>query len=782
MKTPEEVLAALWRLVASPWVRLWRKLRASVRAVVKVLVCAPTLLLASSSPAFADSSSPAALAWIRILDSTGVGIWQYQMSLDNGGATSPGKLLWSSVVEFLWEIYRGGVAFAAWLVDWTISFEWLTWVATPVTVLGDNLQAMVDRFGAVPTLLTLSAFMAVILMARGNWSTGAYDLVLSLVIAALATGILASPVRVVAGDDGLLMSARDFGVEFAEGLDPTTDTSGGDTEAESPYGPNAVYVRGFCFPRLEAGFGRPRLGCNGDYVEGYFHLFPLSQEKGFSRACAVYDSQAVLAHMAEITEHQHDDQGGHQHDFNKKPATFDSSGQLTKKGTIYDPEGKVVRAVGVRCPQAGEDVVNAKPAKMIVDTFLRQPHQLVNFGRILDDTKCEDTYQKALEAGPYSGDDVEDLREEVGDCNEDAQETAENPSASMAFSVLVLLPAVAAVLGLVIVACLTVLLSGFYALYQSLKMIVALVLALLQCSRGSLWMTFADLIISLVMVVFSVCFLSAYMLLIQAVFSSGGSNMKIFFIIDVLMFVGIMLFWKARSRIKAAADRMAAAMAKRPGGGRPGSLPNRPQVPRLSPARAYLTARAVGHGTTGLVGGSKRIAGRAANGVTKLGRGIGGEVAQNRSRLAFAAGVAERQAAGKRLADRLQDHAASSQRGLPQRPRPIALQGGRPASPRQAAAMRRRLELQRRLRPLELGARPPGGPRGGTPGPAPSGPGRAGPEAARPVAPRVVQGTVVASRPAADDPVVRLRERLGDVDARRGTPRALQVPAGGPQR
>lgn len=540
--TPDDVLVWLPRRIA----RTWKRMSNGARRAVWVAVGVPLVLLVTALPAYADgSTSPSALSWINVTDSHGISIWQYEMSLDRGGVRHPARSVWAIFIDMSWQLYRGYIALACWLVDWTLSMDWVGWVAAPMMDLGDGLHQVIARFGATTTLLTITAFVAALWMARGRWATGIYEIGMSLIISSLAVGILANPVSLVAGDDGMLMNSRDAGMSIAAGLQ-----NGGDT------------------------------------------------------------------------------------------TTTDS------------------------------DELRGEVTGMLAETFLRKPQQLVNFGEVIDSTKCEKDYNEVLKEGPYGDDD--DVRDAVGDCDGDLGDVAENPNASMFMSLGVLMPAGFVAVAFAVILCGAVLIAGVFALYQSLKMIVALAMALLPGgARGSLWITFAELIISMVTIVFSIVFLAAYLLLIQTVFANGESPMASFFIVDVLLLAGIVVFLKGRKRIKASADRLAQAMAKRPGaGGGASRLPGRTP---LNYTDLYHKGRMAAQGArvAGAIAGSGgRAAGQAAAGA---GRAAYGPVDRTMGRISFASAAAASMAASAspdrdpaavraRLADRV-DKPQASRRG-----------------------------------------------------------------------------------------------------------------------
>jgi hypothetical protein len=334
------------------------------RRGVTVAAAVPLLVLLTGSAAWAGGrrlgSTPSALSWIQLRDTHGVSVWCYEMSIDRGGVTSPGKLIWSYQIDFFWQVYRSGVVVAIWLIDWVLSFDWLARLATPALAMSRNLHAMVGRFGLGPVLLTAAATAAVVWMARGKWALGIVELFTSLLIASLAMGMLANPVGSVVGNRGVIMQSRDFGMRVA----------------------------------------------------------------------------GVLA------------------------------------------------ADGSRVLDA--DQLRAHTTGMLVDTFIRMPSQLLNFGQVLDGGKCAKPYDAAVRAGPYGTGSA--IRDAVGRCDPALGAVAANPGSGQAISGLIISPAALFVLLFAILLAGSVFLAAVYALYQALRAVVTLVTGLLPGpARATCW-------------------------------------------------------------------------------------------------------------------------------------------------------------------------------------------------------------------------------------------------------------------------------------------------------
>lgn len=423
--------------------------------------------------------APPAFSWIELKDSRGISAWNYEMSLDRGGVTDPGKFFWAAAVDFSWSLYWGSVVLAIWFLDWVLTFDWVGLLAAPIMTVGHALQTVIDRMGLVPTLLTFAALIAVLWMVRGKWATGVWELAMTLVVAALASGVLAQPLDLLAGDsNGAIYIARNWGFELAGELSKNT------TDGTSP---DATVMRQ----------------------------------------------------------------------------------QLT--GTM-------------------------------VDTFVRQPAEMINFGQVIDGGRCEATYDAVLKSGPHGMDST--IRDKLARCDSGLGDYAANPAAGMATGAVLFAPAALVILALAVVIAGTVLLAGANVLWQGLKAIVHLILGLLPGGfRGSLLLTITEALMSLILLGFSTVFLAVFMMVVQALFAdaSGSQVARAFVITDIVLLIGLLVFLRTKKRIQAAAHRLADFLAQRPGAGaKPTRLPERmsaglgataAKIAGVGMSLAYLKAR-----------------------------------------------------------------------------------------------------------------------------------------------------------------------------------------------
>ncbi|WP_043650896.1 hypothetical protein [Cellulosimicrobium cellulans] len=423
---------------------------------------------ASAAPLNPGSQTPPALSWIELVDSRGINLWNLELSLNRGGITSPDKFFWATITDGCWGLYRGYCALALWFLDWVLSFSWVSTIAAPLLTIGDAMQQVINQIGPVPTFLTITALLAFFLMVRGRTSTALYEVLIACVIAALASGVLAQPVRLVAGPDGLIIQAGQAGQTLAAEL------ATGDAEGQTP-------------------------------------------------------EQLRVAQTAAL-----------------------------------------------------------------VDTFVRQPTQMINFGEVLDGGRCEAAYNDVVRAGPYG--DKSDIRDAVGKCDEKLGDYAGSPSSGMALGAGIVMPAAFVVLLLGLVLGGGVITAGVRALYQAAKSIVTLVTGLLPGGgRGSLMMSVAETVVSLLIIVFVSIFLSIFLMVIQALFASesGGGAARAFVIADIVIVAGLVVYWRQHGRMKDMSGRMAQWLAQRPGGGGPTRMPQR--MPGLTAATAMSAVSSMVH-------------------------------------------------------------------------------------------------------------------------------------------------------------------------------------------
>ena len=193
------------------------------RRLVLAVAAAAALLLLAAAPADAlplDAPAPSNpwLAFFQPKDSHGFSPWQYELSVDQGGATDPGKAVAYFFANQMWMQYRFLVVAVMWLLDFVLQFKQLDLLKAPAEAVSASVQNVTGQIGIVTMMVTLSVVVSGVWLFRGRSGAAAGEIFTTAVIAALIGGALANPVGVLTGPDGALPAARDFGVQVSAQL------------------------------------------------------------------------------------------------------------------------------------------------------------------------------------------------------------------------------------------------------------------------------------------------------------------------------------------------------------------------------------------------------------------------------------------------------------------------------------------------------------------------------------------------------------------------------------
>jgi hypothetical protein len=225
----------------------------------------------------------------------------------------------------------------------------------------------------------------------------------------------------------------------------------------------------------------------------------------------------------------------------------------------------------------------------LVDTMIRTPHQIINYGQVIDGTGCEDAYNDAV-----AGDDA---RSKIGDCNEALGDYADSPDAMKAMTVLSVLPTAYFLFIFSMLLVTLVLVTVLGAAWTAVRMIPQLVMGVVPgSSRAGLFRSLAMAVFGMFMLACSIVFVVVWMQFLQSFFgsSSGLPWIVRIYLVDVLLVVGGVVLWvfrhKAKVAFKNVADRLAklGASSMAP----PSSMPRLPRLrtPKL-PSRTVPAVR-----------------------------------------------------------------------------------------------------------------------------------------------------------------------------------------------
>lgn len=249
-------------------------------------------------------------------------------------------------------------------------------------------------------------------------------------------------------------------------------------------------------------------------------------------------------------------------------------------------------------------LIQQKTGGAMVDTFVRLPHQMINYGRVIDGTSCQSAYDKALTGGPYDSDD-DSARSAVGDCDEKLKDWADDPGWTGVGAIAILTPAGGALAVLGVVLVVLIFLATLMVIFFAVKLIIDVILAILPGERSGMWSSVAGLLGSLLTVAGLIILLALYCVFLRGVLTTKtNTDMLVrFFIVDAMVISFIVVTVVARKRISERARRMAEKAAAFTGGGKAQPA----QMPKLSQAR-----QAVGQAAAMRAAGGRALGGSGA--------------------------------------------------------------------------------------------------------------------------------------------------------------------------
>lgn len=198
-------------------VRLWLKTHPRSARVLATVLLIVYFTVVTHQTAQAES-------WLlpegtSFTDTHGVPIEAYSsINVSSGDIWTPWKVIGNFIVQMLWVIQFYFTSTIIWLFNFLLTFEWVAWLSTPFNALATWLQGSLSGIGWIPFALTVTAAVAGAAILFGRTSSGIWEIVVALVISALAVGVLANPVATLTAADGFLQKAQEWGGTLAAAI------------------------------------------------------------------------------------------------------------------------------------------------------------------------------------------------------------------------------------------------------------------------------------------------------------------------------------------------------------------------------------------------------------------------------------------------------------------------------------------------------------------------------------------------------------------------------------
>lgn len=191
------------------------------------------LLLWTAGPAVAgelgDNMSPANfMTGFQLEDSHGVKLgWFFDLDIDEGGATNWTRFFAYSITNFLWIGYLALLSMILVVAKEIFTLGWLDWLDGPIETVAGNLEGLIQSISWVALFGVIAVIIAAMSAMKGSALRSIGQIIMAMVVAALATGVLANPVQYLTGEDGMLKTSQKYGSEAAVMLvDPDAAAEG----------------------------------------------------------------------------------------------------------------------------------------------------------------------------------------------------------------------------------------------------------------------------------------------------------------------------------------------------------------------------------------------------------------------------------------------------------------------------------------------------------------------------------------------------------------------------
>lgn len=237
-------------------------------------------------------------------------------------------------------------------------------------------------------------------------------------------------------------------------------------------------------------------------------------------------------------------------------------------------------STGAPAPTA--DDVSKALSGSLVDTFVRQPSQALNFGRVLDDDKCLSVFDSAV-SGQTTPDDNA-FRSQMGGCDQALMTYNDKAGWMRVMGALFLLGATLIVAFLVVIAVvLPILLSQILIGFVVLLGVVALLVAQVPGrGRGALWAWVQSILWVLGLLITGVLFLAIFNVLVTNVLAvSSDEPMAVrFIIIDLIAIAALVFRRRLFNAVRDGTQRTQRRLERLKVGGTPSTWVRPPRTPQ----------------------------------------------------------------------------------------------------------------------------------------------------------------------------------------------------------
>ena len=207
----------------------WARKHPRLSVVIVLAVWWTVMVAAGTTAAYADGPGQISLPFLPptdIQDTHGVSLTQYAiLPLDRGDVFSLGNTFIANIIDPIWTGNLVAISWMLWLFQWLLSFEWVSWIATPLNGVATTVHSILSQIGWIPLALAAAGLIGGLVMLSGKYSKGGAEIAISVMCSVLAIGVLSNPVTALTGPNGALHWAESWGANISTSVVGDSNTA-----------------------------------------------------------------------------------------------------------------------------------------------------------------------------------------------------------------------------------------------------------------------------------------------------------------------------------------------------------------------------------------------------------------------------------------------------------------------------------------------------------------------------------------------------------------------------
>lgn len=159
-----------------------------------------------------------------VTDSAGIEIGAYnELMLETGGFMDAESSIFGILAGLFWTFYTFQAYTVIATVNFTLSFVWLDWIASPFILLADTIDGLLSDATIYLLCFAIASVIIAFGFARGRMASAFVEVLVVAFIGALVTTPFGNPSQYLTGEDGWVQYSADSGEEISDDINESFD-------------------------------------------------------------------------------------------------------------------------------------------------------------------------------------------------------------------------------------------------------------------------------------------------------------------------------------------------------------------------------------------------------------------------------------------------------------------------------------------------------------------------------------------------------------------------------